>query len=339
MRWRMERILLLVLGIVLAWGTAVSAAVKIESVTYKGWKEAYRLSNGTVEVIVVPSVARVMRYAFIGGPNALWENEAAAGKPIPLGQWPNTGGDKIWPWPQAEWPQRVGTGWPPPSATDQAPYSAEIVGTDSLRLTSSLVIGYGVRVIRDIKLAPTGTHVHIVSRFVKVSGGTPFPTGVWSITQVPPPDIALLRLVPDTTLASGYKPLSDDPFASVTKEGGFLHAVRPPDKSAKIGVDADVIAVLKGDLLFTLHSMTASEAPFVAGDRAQIYSNPDNSGQVYVELEFTSPLKSLAAGATQSLYVVWELQRLPENKRTLPELQKLLAKPSASGRQRLRLRY
>ena len=39
-------------------GSAAGAATVIERVTYKGWADAYRLSNGTVDLVVVPSIAR-----------------------------------------------------------------------------------------------------------------------------------------------------------------------------------------------------------------------------------------------------------------------------------------
>src|SRR5687768_8676248 len=163
--------------------TSAGAAVKIEKINYKGWAGSYRMTNGTVDVVVVPAVARIMRYGFVGGPNLLWENEKALGKPAKPGDWPNFGGDKAWPWPQDDWPKRTGgSGWPPPPATDQVAHIARLVGRDTVRLTSPVVAGYGIRIVRDITLNPTGTQVRIRTRFDKVrgsGGSSALPMGVW----------------------------------------------------------------------------------------------------------------------------------------------------------------
>lgn len=320
------------LGAGLGGGT-VQAAVTVERTTYKGWQGAYRLSNGTVEVVVVPAVARVMRYGFVGGPNVLWENPAAAGRPAKAGDWPNIGGDKLWPWPQDDWPLRTGRSWPPPSASDQAAHHAEIVGGETLRLTSPLVSPYGIRMIRDIRLAATGTQVTLVNRFVKARDGADFPVAVWSITQMPLPDFSLIRLLPDSPLESGYKRFSPNPWKSIRPEGERVLVVeRSPEKSAKLGADADLLAWVKGDLLFTQRIVGSPDGSgtYVAGDRAQIYSHPDNKDDLargitpYVELELTSPRRTLAKREALTLTVVWDLRRLTEAQRPPNALATLL---------------
>src|SRR6476469_4272438 len=123
--------------------------VSSEKTAYQGWPEAYRLSNVKVEVVVVPAVGRIMRYGPVGGANLLWENPKLAGHPASPGkEWANFGGDKVWPWPQDDWPQRAGRAWPPPVAADQAAFTVEPRG-DSLRMTSPLIEGYGARIVRD----------------------------------------------------------------------------------------------------------------------------------------------------------------------------------------------
>jgi hypothetical protein len=104
--------------------------------------------------------------------------------------------------------------------------------------------------------------------------------------------------------------MADKPFRSVRRENGLLVVERPANDSTKLGVDADLLASVKGDLLFTQKALPTSEGAYAPGDRAQIYSNPDNSGLPYVELELTSPLRTLKVGDRQTLEVVWELRRL-----------------------------
>lgn len=300
-------LLLLLAGFALP---ASGATVRIERLRYNGWADSYRLSNGIVDLVIVPSVGRIMRYGFVGGPNVLWES-AERGKNAKPGEWPNVGGDKIWPWPQNEWPQRTGRSWPPPAAADQAPHQVFVVAPDTLRLVSPPVVGYGLRIEREIRLSPTGTGVTLTSRFVKVRAGADFPVAVWSVTQMPVPDLLLARLSPGQTLPTGYQMLSPRPWKSIRVADGVLFAERPSATSAKIGIDADLLAWTRNDLLFTQRAVpsASSAAAFRPGERAQIYSNSDGP-LAYIELELTAPRQTLARGDTQTLTVVWELERL-----------------------------
>jgi hypothetical protein len=78
-----------------------SKECRVESVTYQGW-QAQQLSNGLVQLIVVPqNGGRLMQAVFAGHPY-LFVNPALAGKYMPptTGQWFNYGGDKLWPLPE-----------------------------------------------------------------------------------------------------------------------------------------------------------------------------------------------------------------------------------------------
>lgn len=56
--------------------------MNIEKVSWGGWPNCYRLSNDDVELIVTTDVGpRVMRYAFIGGPNVFLELADELGSP------------------------------------------------------------------------------------------------------------------------------------------------------------------------------------------------------------------------------------------------------------------
>jgi hypothetical protein len=312
--------------------TQVTVSQTVYKTEYKGWKDAYRLSNGTVEVIVVPSVGRIMRYGFIGGPNILWENPAEAGKMIPSGRWTNTGGDKIWPWPQDDWGKILSYAWPPPVNADQAPHRAEIIGKDTLRLTSKVVAPWGIHIVRDIKLASTGTRVSFVNRFVKSIDTDPAPAvGVWTITQIPATEwiIGRLKQYPDTSSAIAsnnrrYQSMSGDmTFKSVkVQSNNVLVVERNPSVATKIGFDGDMLATVQGDTLFTIRrdqekSSDNIGAVYAVNERLQLYSHPDKSDvPPYIEMEMTSPKKILkSVGDSLTLATIWELKLLPEGKR------------------------
>lgn len=284
----------------------------VTRLSYKGWSDALRLSNGTLEAIVVPSVGRVMHFGFIGGPNLLWENKAVAGKPIKLGEWANTGGDKVWVWPQDDWPNRMPNAWPPPAALDQAPHQAEILGDYGVLLTSSLVIGWGLRCERALVLLPKSQALVLTSTLRKVRDGADFPVAPWTVTQV-----------------------AAAPTVWVRRSDGALQAhQRDPKSSTKAFFDAEVLAHVQGDTLLTVRS---ASPPDNAGatyarptDRAQIYCNADdpwfgqNGMTSYTELELTAPLKTLKRGETLSLVTALKLDKIDPKRPLEPQLRERL---------------
>jgi hypothetical protein len=297
----------------------------IERIPYQGWADCYRLRNEAVEIVVVPAVARIMRYARSGGPNLLWENAWVAAKPPQEGVWSNYGGNKVWIWPMVDWPQRTGRQWPP--ATDEPALitnRAEIVDGTTLRLTSPEIPGFGARTIRDIRLAATGTRVMITSQIQRLAGAAAFPLAAWTVTQLPSDGQVFARLSAGSRLTDGYRLLDPEPFAAVARlADNVLRIQRPTAHRARLGLDADLLAWQRGDELFVERSLDTLSpvAAFAPGDRAQVYSHPDADpglapGLSYIELELTSPLKTLRANEAVTLETTWELLRLDGTERT-----------------------
>jgi hypothetical protein len=316
-----------------------ATGVTVERVNYKNWNDAVRMSNGEVEVVVVPSIGgRVMRYGFVGRPNMLWENPTVAGKPIPLGEWPNTGGDKAWVWPQDDWGKLLPKAWPPPPAADQAGHSLTVVGTDTVRLESGRVVPWGVRIVRDIRLAPTGTNVHLTTRFVRETAGQSPECAVWTITQVPATPAVWAKLLPSATrLLGDAKPMSDKPFQALRRTGNVVQVERDPANSTKIGLEADMLATVQNNTLFAVRMGNPRPdnafATYQKGERAQIYNQPDNADDAkrgitpYIELEMTSPRRVLKQDETITLAQIWQLQPLVNGERTNEAIVELLDRP------------
>jgi hypothetical protein len=210
------------------------------------------------------------------------------------------------------------------------PHQAAVVGKDTLRLTSGIVAPWGVRIVRDIRLAPAGTAVYFTNRFTRVRAGEAPPVGVWTITQVPATAWVMARLLPAADkLTGGYQSLSGAvAFKTVTKTPeGMLRVERNPAQATKIGTDADLVATLQGDTLFTVRDASAAPADstglsYAPGERAQFYSQPDDADAAkkgitpYIEMEMTSPKKGLKRGDTITLGLIWDLRRMPPAEQT-----------------------
>ncbi|PYV48608.1 MAG: hypothetical protein DMG92_13165 [Acidobacteria bacterium] len=74
----------------------------VERFSYRGWQNAYKLSNGAVELIVTADIGpRILFYGFCGGENLLHEVEDEAGK-IGGSEFRLYGGHRLWVSPEVE---------------------------------------------------------------------------------------------------------------------------------------------------------------------------------------------------------------------------------------------
>jgi hypothetical protein len=307
----MRRILSLFAAIVLAGCGATPATVR--PLAYDGWLGAYRIDNGTVDVVVVPEIGRVIRYGRVGGDNLLWENPALRGKttaPQP-GKWANFGGEKIYPWPQADWTTRFGKDWPPPPGVDPLSYRAKVMPDGTLRLTSDVLPAFGVRVVREFRLAPRGTVLNIETTFEQILPPQgDWPIAVWSVAQWRSPDVIVAKRSTPRT-GPMLAPFRGE-FDSIRTTGSQTVVLeRPLKDSAKVGLDADVLAVRLGEAWVTERIPPPAPNDPGSTDRAQIYCTTrpvTSSSSSYVELEFTSTRRRLSPGQILRLNMQWELQ-------------------------------
>lgn len=269
------------------------AAVSITKTNYHGWSEAYQISNGVAEVLVVPTAGRVMQFRFAGeetGP--FFENRAMDGKaPIPTSkEWGNFGGDKTWPSPQEDWGKVTPRGWPPPVAFDSMPVTARVEGS-KLRLISAVDPHYGIRAERVISLDSTAATMFITTTYFKVEG-EPRKVGVWIITQLGEPDFVYIP----TSIGEKYVRQSDAPPQNLHVGKHAITLKRSPSKAAKIGTDAGALIWVGPRHAVRIESPRGEGEYPDEGSSAEVYTNPNPL--TYVELEMLGPLKTMKIGDT-----------------------------------------
>jgi hypothetical protein len=325
--------------VVLGFGCAKSAKpvgerdeVEVPAVEMSEWGDAIRLSNGAVNLFVVPSIGgRVMRFGFSDGPNVLWTNPKmkdaspiSGETPTTKPTWKNWGGDKGWPWPEDQWPLHIGRTWPPPVEVDQMPMSSRLFGGLRVELASKPIRGYGVKLVREIELDPIEPAATITTRLERASADLPpDELAAWQITQVPAAGATIYAKLAPVGAAIGLKPAPWEGRHAIAP--GILVIDLPPGtRAGKIGLDADTLAWSSGKILFVAHSETAQREAihYRTGERAQVFiqtaPNPaspsNNAPSRYAELEFTSPRKDLAGGQNIELRVRWRLYRIENGK-------------------------
>jgi hypothetical protein len=282
--------------------------------------DAIRLTNGTVNLTVVPSIGgRIMRYGMVGGENVLWNNpkihDAAKNTD---GSYFNYGGDKAWPWPQDDWPLLIGRMYPPPPECNEATFKSRLIGSTGVHLESPLIESHAARFVREITLDPAGgTRVTIVTRLEQAGGKRPPPSiAAWTVTQVPGDRDIYARMIPDGVFESMRPEMPTPTSRPIDQKNPRVIALSKTTPSAsKTGLDADLLAAVKGDTLFVIRSQTAAmrTEKFRPAERGQLFIQqadpPKQDVPRYIELEFTGPREDLASGQAAELRVMWELKQ------------------------------
>jgi len=266
----------------------------ISSITYHGWSDALVMSNGKVEVAIVPSIGRVMQFHYVGEDDVLWENEKLQGKPADSSskEWINFGGDKSWPSPQADWPKMIGRGWPPPATFDSTPLDAQKKG-GVVELISPVDPNYGIRVHRHIKLDPKEPILTITTTYEKVSGD-PLKVGVAVITQLCDPQRAFIKLPAQSKYPEGYTLLNFEKPQDAKFQDGLFSLTRSHQKSSQIGNDGSSLLWMNEKYALRIDSPHVDGAEYAEGSSTVIYTNSDPDG--YVELETYGPLTTMKLG-------------------------------------------
>lgn len=293
----------------------------ISQTKYFGW-DAYRLSDGQTEAIIVPAIGRVMSFGRAGGDNWLWSAKLEMDKVSDFGGWKNYGGDKTWLSPQDQW-AKLGSkkGWPPAPEWDQLPFKTEVLSGGHLRITGVLAKATGARIIREFWHEENGDFV--VKQTVEKLRGAPLTFGIWSITQIDNSkvDAVYLPLDHDSDYDNGYRWMSEH-RERIAPEGVATSTLRvlPTLKgSYKIGTDSPfcAIAATRKDWVFVERAARPTgDYPDAeagkSGAPVQLYGQGDPKIN-YLELELLSPLRKFVAGSRWTHTVKWRLEKLPSS--------------------------
>jgi hypothetical protein len=159
----------------------------VERSSYRGWNNAYKLSNGDVEVVVTADVGpRIIFYGFRHGENLLHEVEEDAGK-TGGSAFRLYGGHRLWVSPEVE-----RTYYP-----DNTPVAVSQHG-NATRFTAQseeLPPGTNLQKELEIELAPTGSQVRITHR-IKNDDARSTTFAPWSPTMMRAGGRVILPLSP-----------------------------------------------------------------------------------------------------------------------------------------------
>jgi hypothetical protein len=270
---------------------------------WNGW-QSLLITDGKTAAVAVPSLARVMYFGPLEGPNLIWVNDQWKGKTRadwPQGQrgYQNFGGWKLWtkPW----------LGWPPP--VDGVPAESYTVNDDgSLTVTQPPHEAAGVQIAWTLGFE--GDHLRVDCRFVNTAE-TDKTYQVWSVIQArADKGFYLLPPTPDT---KGYTTRPGEKIGpgNLRVESDVL-AIRPAtDASQWIGSNPNEGWVvyarpLDGRTALLICGFDASRQwPYADQVSNVIYNSPGNAEEQYTEIEGFSPVKTIAPGERMDWVMRW----------------------------------
>jgi hypothetical protein len=270
--------------------------IRIEKRDYHGWKNAYSLSNGVVELIALADVGpRVVHYGFCSGENQFHEFPEQAGL-TGGAEFRLYGGHRLWAWPEVEstyYPDNV---------------AVEVTEVDSGLLFSAPVetspIGIGLRKHLKVLLSGSGTGVSLSHTIVN-HGKTAARLAPWTPTVLKPGGRAILPFPPrfamDKEHYQSVGPLTLWSFTDFsdsrwTLGREFLQleqqqtpSGRFPEQMTGVFNPAEWGAYFRSGALFLKRASLVSGATYPDyGCNFEIFTNPE-----FLELETLGPVVDL----------------------------------------------
>lgn len=278
---------------------------KIERVSYAGWSNCYRLTNGKVELIVTSDVGpRVVRFGFIGGQNLFAEiagHMGASGEQ----HWMARGGHRLWVSPEV---------MPDTYALDNSPVDATVTD-DRISLLQPVESETGLRKEMTLEFTQTGD-VKVTHR-IENTGEQTRRMAPWALTQMAPGGTAIATFPPRGGHNEQLQPTNplvmwaytdfSDPRWLLTKH----YLVLKQDSSISVPQKAGFFnehtraAYLLGSDLFVKRYEANPLVPYPDYNCSfEVFANSE-----FLELETLGPLADLMSGFSVTHVEHWSLHR------------------------------
>lgn len=284
----------------------------VEKCSYRGWTNAWRLSNGIVEVVALADVGpRIVHYGFCGEENVLYEVATDAGL-TGGSDFRLYGGHRLWVWPEV--------------ARTYFPDNRSVVVSvtdDFVRFAAPIedhAPGTHLQKRFDISLDADSTHVR-VTHTISNQGSDTTELAVWCPTMMRPGGRAILPLPPRAAMDAdhfqsvgpmtlwSFTDLADRRWAFGTEfiqlaqesvpQGRFSEQMTGVFNAAGWG------AYYTSGTLFMKRATPLEKARYPDfGCNFEIFTNPE-----FLELETLAPIVELGPGESTSHTETWALFR------------------------------
>jgi hypothetical protein len=283
-----------------------SAAVKIEKVSYKGWPNCYRVTNGEVELVITGDIGpRIMRLGFVGGQNFLKEYEESLGNSGEK-EWQLRGGHRIW-----VGPEDIRYTYAP----DNGPVKIAVKG-DILEATQPVEPMTGIEKQLVVRMAASGTRVDVIHRLRNTTNFA-LEFAPWALTMMAPGGTGITGFPPRGTHPEVLPPTNplvmwaytdlSDPRWTFTKKYLALRqdpAAKSPQKLGHFNPHTWGGYLLNGELFLKQFEADPGKVYPDFGCSYETYTNAD-----MLEIETMGPLTKVEPGGVLEHVERWSLHR------------------------------
>lgn len=296
-------------GLIILLGAVLAAGSTLAEKPLQAYGRICELQNDSVVVKIAPQIGRVIYFGFKGGTNILWLNDKSSiHKALADGEeWPNWGGDKVWPAQQADWRFIYGGGdWPPKTELDGEPFKVIKVSPRLMIMESPIDSKLHVRLRRTFLLEKKGATLRIENELIQIKP-TPWPVQIWSVTQSRPPEYTLLDIsmkAPDRE-KHPFKNLRNEslPAVNAVVTNSVLRlSLKPELGLAKAGTIGEWCAAVYNDKIFVQKLKAPMDGCYPDGANIEVFSCGS-----YTELELLSPSTHLDVRKRLHSTTIWKL--------------------------------
>lgn len=276
----------------------------MERLNYHGWPHSCRLTNNTVELVLLADVGpRIIRFGFLGQENEFKEYPELAGQ-MGGDQWRIYGGHRLWHAPESN---------PRTYLPDNGPVEVE-EHRDFVRLIQSAEPGNGIQKEMDVHLAPQGARVQVTHR-LRNQGPWPVRLAPWALSVMAPGGCAIAPLPPYGAHGAHLLPTSSLalwPYTDMQDprwHWGTRHLLLRQDpesatpQKAGLNTPDGWVAYARNGHLFVKRFHYEREGVYPdLGSSVELFTNGD-----MLEVETLAPLAELAPGAQAEHVERWSL--------------------------------
>jgi hypothetical protein len=280
--------------------------MNIEKISYGGWPNCYRLSNGLVELVLTSDIGpRVIRFGFVGGQNLFKEFAEQMGG-SGESTWQIRGGHRVWIGPEDA---RYTYG------LDNAPVSITML-PDGLRATQPTEPETGIQKELELRLDEASTRVQVLQRFYNRNNlaiefapwaPTVMAQGGVGITGFPPRGTHPEMLAPTNPLVMwAYTDWSDPRWIFMKRYLGLRQdpQATSPQKTGLFNPHTFGAYLLNGELFLKQYEADVTRVYPEYSCSFQTFTNAD-----FLELETFGPMTKLQPDESVDLVEHWTLHK------------------------------
>jgi hypothetical protein len=313
------------------------------TLVFQGWPGAIELFNGSLSVVVVPQIGKIMNISATGKENIVWNNPSLSGLSLqdaaarePVWGWANFGGDRFWVVQQSDNAQvSGGKPWPPDEVFDGEAWNCQLSEDGSLVLESGASPQSGVKAWRKMAFGPDPNLLLIRQKITAVGKPGLRPLNlIQNVTTLRKPDMVIFKMPRETHFPTNPRAGAESPFPRgvgplsfpkgkefekfFASEGGYGFLSQPEKGfTGKIYLDLRTgwLAAVYGNQVYLQIFRYVPGAYYPDGGcSAEVYVSD------YFEIEVLSPADVLDEGESIDFDIGWATHEIAVQGKTRTEI-------------------